>query len=372
MRSLTAVGSGSRLPGQSGNRLTGPFAPGPFPGLPIGPGPGPSLIPPPTPEEIRPREVAVSPGDDLARILAEVPPGSTVLLAERGPYELRIDHLIHLEGRDLTLRAEPGVRPVIRLARDRVAPVANVNPPPQAALIDIRGGRVTLEGIDFLLDPVSFELALGGIDRNAPAGSRVVAAIAVEDAELIVRRCSFRRAIGNGANQPAGLKVAAIRLTGTVRPSVSRGDGLSASLTADASEFDGHQVGLLATGSVDVALRDVAFGPTNAEQAAIWADNPESAAAPAEFRLEHVSGLLGAGPMFRFGGASPRVIARHSVFGPIATPADTTSATLVAIDIPDRLDWRGADNLYARVGVYLRAVGGRSRDDPPELQRLGG
>ena len=382
--SLSGVGSGARLtkPGPPGNRPSGPFAPGPFPGPPVGPG----LPPPPTPppEEIRPREVAVSPGDDLPRILAEVPPRSTVLLAERGPYELRGDHLIRLEGRDLTLRAEPGVRPVIRLARDLVAPVASVNPVPQAALIDIRGGRVTLEGIDFLLDAASFDLALGGIDRNAPAGSRVVAAIAAEDAELFVRRCSFRRALGNGgtgANQPAGLKVAAIRLIGTVRTSVTRGDGLSASLTADASDFDGHQVGLLASGSVDVALRDVAFGPTSAEQAAIWADNPESAAAPAEFRLEHVSGLLGAGPMFRFGGASPRVIARHSVFGPIAPASDANPATLVTMDIPDRLDWRGADNLYARVGVFLRGVGGRSQailrnfanwaDDPTAFRESG-
>ena len=385
IKSLSGVGgSGSRLtrPAPPRNRLDSPFAPGPFVGLPVGPGPGSghsatAAIPPP-------QEVAVSPGDDLARILAEVPPRSTVLLAERGPYELRPDHLIHLEDRDLTLRAESNIRPVIRLARDLVPPVASVGPAPQAALIDIRGGRVAFEGIDFLLDAASFDLALGGSDRNAPTGSRMVAVIAADDAELIIRRCSFRRTGtngGTGANQPAGLKVAAIRLTGTVRPSVTRGDGLSASLTADASDFDGHQVGLLATGSVDVSLRDVAFGPTNADQAAIWADNPENAAAPAEFRLEHVSGLLGAGPMFRFGGASPRVIARHSVFGPTATPADATPATLVAIDIPDRLDWRGADNLYARVGVFLRSVGGRSQamlrsfsgwaDDPTDFRESG-
>ena len=364
----------TRKSGLAGSRPVDPFPPGAFPGLPPGIGPAigiaPAPPPSPPPEVIRPLEVAVSPGDDLARILAGALPRSTVLLAEDGPYELRIDHLLRLEDRDLTLRAARGVRPVIRMTRDLAAPVPLAGSTPRAALIAIRGGRVTLEGIDFLLDPASFELALGGFDRNIAASSRVVAAITAEDAEVIVRRCSFRRiGAGGPTGQPTGFKVAAIHLTGTVATSATRGDGLSAALTADASDFDGHQIGLLANGSVDVSLRDVAFGPSMLDQAAIWADNPETAAAPAEFRLEHVSGLIGSGPMFRFVGASPRVIARHSVFGPIAAPTDANPATLVAIDIPDRLDWRGADNLYARVGVFLRGVGGRSQ---PSLRSFAG
>ncbi len=349
--------------GAPGDRELIPFVPGPVFGGPVGTGIAAQPLPAPPLSEIRSREIAVSPTDDLTKILADAPPKSSILLVESGPYELRSNHLIFLDHRDLTLRADRDVRPVIRLALDAAPPVVPAPSTPRTALIDIKGGHVTFEGIDFLLDAALFEAALGGVDRHAPASNRVLSALAVEDAEVIIRRCSFRRVGGgNSATSPAaGFRVAAIRLTGSVRTSATRGDGLSASLVADATDFDAHQIGLLAVGSVDVSLRDVAFGPSSLDQAAIWADNPEPSATPAEFRLEHVSALLGAGPMFRFVGASPRVLTRHSAFGPVATPTETSPATLVAIDIPDRLDWRGADNLYARVGVFLRAVGNRSQ-----------
>ena len=54
-------------------------------------------------------------------------------------------------------------------------------------------------------------------------------------------------------------------------------------------------------------------------------------------------------------------------------------ATLVAIDAADRLDWRGLDNLYGRIGVYLRPGGLRAptrtfeawADDPSAIREAG-
>ena len=350
-----------------------PFAPGSF--APRPPAPGVVLA---GTNPVPPREVAVSPADDLARILAEAPPRSTLLLVERGPYELRADRPIRLDRGDLTIRAETGVRPVIRLGRNFAS----------TAAIDVRGGRLTLDGLDFLVDPASFEAVFGG-ERVPPApavSSQILAVISAEDAEVVVRRCSFRRVSAPGSGPAPGGKATAIRLHGSARVSPARGplDPMVASLFVDASEFDGHQIALLVSGPVDVSLRDVAFGPTLADGASLWADNLDGAAIPAEFRLDHVSGLLGAGPMFRFNGTAPRVVTRHSVFGPIprAGTADSVPATtLVAIDLADRLDWRGGDNLYARLALFLRPGEGRSQaairtfaawaDDPATFRESG-
>ena len=355
-----------------------PFTPGVFAGSSTGlaPASGPatsSLSNNPVP----PREVAVTPLDDLAQVLAGAPPRSTILLAERGPYELQADRPIRLDHADLTIRAEAGVHPVIRLTRNLDSPPTRdgAMPATEAALVDIRGGRVVFDGIDFLVDPSSFESAfgasVGGVgngDRPSGSGPRVLAAIVAEDAEVVIKRCSFRRvsvsAFGAGVGPASNWRPTAIHLLGSGRTTSGRNstEAPIASLSVDASDFEGYQVGLLTSGPVDVSIRDVAFGPTLPDQASIWADSAEASPSSAEFRLEHVSGLLGEGPMFRSSGTTPRVLARHSVFGAIPASTDSASSpTLVAIDNPDRLDWRGADNLYARVGTYLRAGGSRAR-----------
>ena len=377
-------GASKTNPNTNFNFASPSIASGPLSGRPPGVGSLPPVSTQASPLEPTPRrEVAVSPTDDLAEILAKAPPRSSIVLAERGPYELRGDRPLRLEGRDLTIRAEVGVRPVIQLARDLASTVAasSTTPTTTAALFDIRGGRVTFDGIDFLVDASSFDLASGG-ERAATSGPKVLAAIAAEDAEVVVRRCSFRRAGGLGSGSASNWKQAAIRLRSTTRNAPTRGEGV-APLMLEACDFDGHQVGLWTVGPVDVSIRDVAFGPTLADQASLWADNPESSATAAEFRLEHVNSLLGPGPMFRFSGTLPRVLVRHSVFG--ATPSavePAPSATLVAVDAPDhRLDWRGADNLYARVAVYLRPGGSRPlapiqsfstwADDPANFRESG-
>ena len=340
--------------------LDNPVAPPPS--VKAGPAPAPpSAVPPPaastpaptvppTPAEGRlgpdlaaeaaPRVFSVGPGEDLLRELAEAPPRSTILLSSKGPYDLRGARSRRLAGLDVTIKAEVGVRPVIRLPR----PLAGPDPKAAGAVLEIAGGHVALEGLEFVVDPG------GQGDRDeAPA------AIRIEGGEVSIRRCGFRR-IGppSARSRPAAITIGpAPRGEG---PATSTGDR-AAGLVVDASDFDGNQAGILASGAVDVSARDCTFGPAPADGATFWAENPESGAVAAEFRLARVSVLAGPGPVFRFGGTAPRVRVADSVFAPPASPPLAPPATLVAIDVPDRLDWRGSDNLYARIAVYLRPGG---------------
>ena len=287
---------------------------------------------------ILPREYSVGPDDDLIGLLASAPPRSTVLLSSKGPYDLRGPRARRLAGLDVTIKAEMGVRPVIRLPR---APTG-LDPRPAEALLEIAGGHVALDGLDFVVDQG------GGRDE-------VAAAIRIEGGEVSIRRCGFRTV----ASSLARSKPAAILIKPAPRGSGSApwGGERGASLVVDASDFDGGQAGILASGLVDVSVRDCTFGPAPAALATFWSENPEGGAVPAEFRLAHVSVLAGPGPVFRFGGTAPRVRVFDSAFAPPAGPPLAPPATLVAIDVPDRLDWRGAGNLYGRIAVYLRPGG---------------
>ncbi len=120
--------------------------------------------------------------DDLGRLLAETPPGTTLLLADDGPYDLRPGPA-PLSPRDVTLRAGVGVQPVVRLARE-ADPIR-----PAPALLDLRGGRLAVDGLEFQLD---------SDERDAP-----LAAVRAEGTELSLARCSFRR-VGTrpGAGRP--------------------------------------------------------------------------------------------------------------------------------------------------------------------------
>jgi len=139
---------------------------------------------------------------------------------------------------------------VIRLARDPDAPEGSTS----TALIDLVGGRVTLDGIDFLIE-----------------GDDPQAAIRAEDAELLVRRCTFRRPPGSAV--ASGSRPAAIVAKATSRPASGPAADRGVSLWLDSSEFEGGQVAVSASGPVEVNIRDCTFGPAKADQATIWAEN---------------------------------------------------------------------------------------------------
>jgi eukaryotic-like serine/threonine-protein kinase len=302
-----------------------PQTPPPAPIQVAGSPPKPSK--PPIIEDVErevPIERTVGSRDDLLQLLLDSPPRSTFLLSDKGPYELRGAKPDSLKGLEFTIKAEPGVRPVFRISRDagETLPVA---------LLDLVGGRVTLDGLEFVVE-----------------GSDTQAAIRAEETDLVIRRCAFRRP----DTSPFRSRAAAILVKASLRTMAPSPIDRSVLITVEATEFDGGQVGVLASGLVDVGLRDCAFGPASSDQANLWLENKDPRSIPAEVRISHLSVLAGSGPVFRIEGTTPRIRVDDSVFAP---PTSTSAApTLVAIDSPDRLDWQGFGNLYGRFGTFLQ------------------
>ena len=250
------------------------------------------------------RNIPVSSNEDLVEILATAPRRSVIVLADDGPYRLggrtwSSRSTAPLANHDLTIKAEPGVRPVIKFATD-----ARLADRPQKSLLRFVAGHVTIEGVEFELDAV--------------LPDELVTAVLTEDTELTVRGCSFRR-----TNSREGRNVAAIQVR-SVRP-LAAGDRPPA-VVADSCHFDGGQTGILAEGPVDIVLRDCTMGPG---QPSIWFDNVRSnVPVNSELRLKHASIMAGSEPVFRFDGTQTRVWVEDSVVG----QAGRSPATLVMID----------------------------------------
>jgi len=282
-----------------------------------------------------PRERSVDSTEDLLAILAEAPPRSVIVLSDDGPYELGGGRgsrsPLRLLQRDLTLKADAGVHPVVSLARD-----VGLSGKPPSALLDAQGGHITIEGVEFAAEPP---------DRGENWSS-----IRCEDTELTLRRCVFRWPSGHNRTE----RTAAVQVR--VNPSKDRGPATQ----ADACHFDGGgQVGILAQGAAEISLRDCTFG---AGEPAIWFDNPKAESPiPADLWLRHVSFLASEGPVLRMEGTAIRVRAEDSVVGPIR---DATPAVLLASDSPDSLEWRGRTNLYSKISVFLQPIGSEAERDP--------
>lgn len=281
-----------------------------------------------SPAEALPRDISVESGEDLASILASAPPRSIVVLTDDGPYELKGGQgdrpTARLLDRDLTIKAEAGVRPVLRLAH-----AASPDERGSTAILDFFGGKVTLEDLAFVVEPGPRDI--------------VAAAVRCESTELSLHRCVFRT---TGSSSGDG-RVAAVQILEP--PSAER----PPAVLADACHFDGKQAGILAQGPADLKLRDCTMGGA---EPAVWFENAGVVGpVPAELRLQYVSLIAGAGPVFRFDGVAPRVRIDDSIIA----PARDVDATLLAIDNPEGLDWRGRNNLYARIGVFLQPTTSR-------------
>ena len=222
-----------------------------------------------------PRNILVRPSDDLLSAIVTAPPRSIITLTEDGPYLLGgrsggLRGSWALASRDLTIKPEAGVHPVLRFAAD--AQPGDLRLP---ALLPFSGGNVTIEGLAFELD------------REGP--EERVAAISAEDTVLTIRGCLFRQsAIRTGRNR------AALRIR--VQKTTSAGGDRSPAVFADSCHFDGGQVGIVAEGPADILLRDCTMGPGSPS---IWLDNSRSTSpVPTEIHLRHSSLMAGGGPVF--------------------------------------------------------------------------
>ena len=252
-----SAGASNSSPRSSGPRVSelnvvaGPAAAGSSPSSVAGEsGPEPA-----NPAPAYPRNIPVSSNEDLLEILATAPRRSVIVLSDDGPYRLggrtwSSRSPAPLANPDLVIKAEPGVRPLIKFADD-----ASSTDHPLSSLLQFIGGHVTIEGLKFEMDAVLPE--------------ELVTAIRTEDTELTVRGCSFRR-----TNSREGRNVAAIQVR-TIRPPAAAGDRPPAVL-ADSCHFDGGQTGILAEGPSMSSCAIARWGPDS-----------------------HRSGLTTRGPMFR-------------------------------------------------------------------------
>ena len=87
--------------------------------------------------------------------------------------------------------------------------------------------------------------------------------------------------------------------------------------------------------------------------------------------------MAGAGPVFEVEGALARILVDDCVIA----PAGNSLPTLVAIDSPRNLTWRGRSNLYGRMRTYLEPMQkgegaetiddfGRWKDTPSEVREV--
>ena len=168
-----------------------------------------------------------------------------IILADDGPFRLGMRAWSQrspapLSNSDLTIKAETGVRPLLKLSGETLR--SEDRP---TALLHLVGGRLTIEGLEFELDAILPE------ER--------VAAIRAEGTELTVRGCLFRR-----TNSRDGRNVAALEVRPDPRPAIPR-ERLTAgerppAVLVDACHFDSGQTAILAQGAAEVVLRDCTTG----------------------------------------------------------------------------------------------------------------
>jgi len=266
-----------------------------------------------------------------------------IILADDGPYWLGRRAWSQrppapLANLDLTIKAETGVRPLVKLAGETLR--SEERP---TALLHLVGGRLTIEGLEFELDAILPE------ER--------VAAIRADGTELTVRGCLFRRTDSRDGRNVAALELRPDPRPATTAERVQNAGERPPAVLVDACHFDGGQTAILAQGATEVVLRDCTLGPG---EPSVWFDNARSSVpVPAELRLIHTSILTGSEPVFRFEGSQARVWVDDSTIA----SAGRTSATLVAIDNPRNLSWRGRSNLYSQIGLYLTSTTAEARTE---------
>lgn len=277
----------------------------------------------------QPRNVVARAGDDLLELIAKAPRKAFITLVEDGAYLIggraagaRETSL--LLNRDVTIRAEQGTRPVLKFATD-----ARMGDQVRRALLAFSGGTVTIEGLGFELEDADGE----------------VSCVWTEDTDLTLKDCSFRRSSSRGDDQ-AALRV---HVRGTSSESGDRPPGVS----AGSCHFDGGQVAIHVEGPADLLLRDCTFGPSS--PAIRLANGQAISPVPVEIELRHSSLMARSGPVFQVEGSQARFRVDDCV---VAVSSQASSATLVSIDNPRSLSWRGRGNLYSGLRAYLESTRG--------------
>ncbi len=149
-----------------------------------------------SPAAVYSRNIPVSSNEDLLEIIATAPRRSVIVLSDDGPYQIggrawSFRAPGPLSNADLTIKAEVGVRPILKFAAD--ARLADRRP---ANLLHFAGGHVTIEGVVFDLDVVLPEELVAAVRAD---GIRINAQKLLLPAHQLPRRPKRR-----GGFDPAG------------------------------------------------------------------------------------------------------------------------------------------------------------------------
>lgn len=260
----------------------------------------------------------------LEEALRLAPSGSEIVLQEAGPYILRAQAAPSASGtasarRNLSIRAEPGVRPVIQNAPVPAGDSGGFT------LLAFGPGRVELSDLTLALDATGVEGSL--------------AAVSLQGAEALIRGCAFRR---RGSANPGGQLIA-------VRTQQEPAKGpLPEPLLIEQAHVDPQIQAISARGPFDGWLRDCTIAPSSLTFAF---ENPTaSVPVPVRFGLAQCSLMPGDGTVFQFNGSRASIRVDNSVIA----PAVANETTLVAIDNPANLTWIGRDNRYSRIRAFLQ------------------
>lgn len=294
----------------------------------------PDVVSPPAPSGSR--NISVRAGDDLIAALASAPRKAVVTLVDDGPYLLggglagsRSDE--PLLNKDLTIKADAGKRPVLKFAADARGADHSAR-----ALLAFVKGRVALEGL-------IFEVSGRGRDFDDQA-----AAILVDDAELRLKGCVFRRPEGDDPTGAASLPAIRSRAT-----SAGLGSDLPPPVVADQCHFNTGAPAIDCEGAADVQITDSTFGPGGT---AIRLDGgPAASSASRDVLIRRSSLMAGEFPVFQVQGPPARFQVEQSVLAPGAP--GSAPRTLLLVDAPANLSWHGRDNLFGPFDVFLEAEG---------------
>ncbi len=256
-------------------------------------------------------------------------PGSSILLATNDPIELEPDELPELTDTDLTIAADAGATPTIRLRQDGVNMPAKDNVGEhETAIFRFRRSRIQLQGIKF--------------DIRTSSANELNDVIIASACDLLIRDCGF-----------VSENISGIDLASYIHVIRSINDDVIGwcPTRIETCQFSGSRLMVRATGPLDLNLSNSA---KIGSEPVVWVDQSENNEEwPCHLQLDHLSVMAtGWTPMFELGNSIPRIRVQNSIFAP--RPGGQIS--LVSCRSPKNLDWFGRNNVYGEVTVFLETV----------------
>jgi serine/threonine-protein kinase len=273
--------------------------------------------------------VSVKSTKELCEAFASATPGTTIFISSEEPLEIEAGVLPELFRTDLTLRAQAGTSPIIKVIS--MTDDGAQNEPEltlEKSLFRFRESRVQIQGIKF--------------DIRGSIGNEINEVVRAQSCDLLIRDCGF-----------ISDNVSSIDLASYIHILRSAKDEVIGwcPTRVETCQFFGARLMVRASGPVDLSLSNSA---KIGSEPVVWVDQPENNEEwPCQIQMDHLSVMAtGWTPMFELNNSIPRIRVQNSIFAP--RPGGQIS--LVSCRSPKQLDWFGRNNVYGEVTVFLETV----------------